>query len=78
MQNTVKAEVIEQTQKALSVDMVVSLTGLKKNYIYKLISQKKIPHYKPMGGRVYFKREDIENFIFRNRQAADYEAISPA
>ena len=63
-----------ETQKALSVDEAAAFTGLSKFYLYKLISRKKIPHYKPMGGRVFFKREELEAFIFRNRQGADYEA----
>ena len=62
-----------QTQRVLSVDAVSEITGLAKNYIYKLIHQRKIPFYKPLGGRVFFKQEEIEGFIFRNRQAASYE-----
>ena len=62
-----------QTQKALSVDEVAAFTGLKKNYIYKLVHEKRIPYYKPLGGRVFFKQNEIENFIFRNRQGAEYE-----
>jgi len=62
-----------QTQKVFSVDDAVAFTGLSKNYIYKLIYQKKIPFYKPMGGRVFFRQEELEGFIFRNRQNADYE-----
>jgi len=67
-----------QMEKVFSVEDVVELTGLKKNYIYKLIHQKRIPCYKPMGGRVFFKQEDLEAFIFRNRQGAEYEAGSHA
>ena len=62
-----------QTQKALSVDEAAAFTGLSKNYIYKLIHERKIPFFKPLGGRVFFKQEDLESFIFRNRQSADYE-----
>ena len=62
-----------QSQKALSVDEAAAFTGLSKNYIYKLIHQRKIPFFKPLGGRVFFKQEELESFIFRNRQAADYE-----
>jgi excisionase family DNA binding protein len=71
---------MEQTQKALSVDEAAEFTGLKKNYLYKLIYLKKIPHYKPAGrkGRVFFKQDELEGFIFRNRQAADYEAADHA
>ena len=65
---------MEQTQKPLSVSDAVLFTGYSKYYIYKLISQKKIPCFKPMGGRVFFKKEDLEKFIFRNRQ----EAVSRA
>ena len=65
-----------QTQKALSVDEASAFTGYSRNYLYKLIHQKRIPYFKPMGGRVFFKAEELENFIFRNRQGADYEAVS--
>jgi excisionase family DNA binding protein len=62
-----------QAQKALSVDEAAIFTGLSKGYIYKLIHQKKIPFYKPLGGRVFFKQDELEAFIFRGRQAAAYE-----
>ena len=65
-------------QKALGVKEAVVFTGLTRNYIYKLIHQKKIPHYKPTGGRVFFKQEELESFIFRNRQAASYEGRTDA
>jgi len=67
-----------QTQKALSVLEAAKITGLSRNYIYKLICQKKIPFYKPTGGRVFFKQEELDGFIFRNRQAADYEGRTNA
>jgi len=37
------------------------------------VSEKKIPHYKPEGGRILFSFADLEKFCFRNRQAAEYE-----
>jgi len=67
-----------QNQKALSVDQAAEFTGLKKNYLYKLIYLKKIPYYKPTGGKIFFKQEELEAFIFRNRQGADYEIASHA
>jgi excisionase family DNA binding protein len=63
-------------QKAFSMNAAAAFTGLSKNYLYKLVSQKKIPYYKPLGGRVFFRQEDLENFIFRNRQSADYERLA--
>ena len=62
-----------QAQKAFTVDEAATYTGLSRNYIYKLIHLKKIPCYKPLNGKVYFKPDELEEFLYRNRQAADYE-----
>jgi len=59
--------------KALTVDEAAVFMGLSKNYLYKLICKKKVPHYKPLGGRVFFKQDELEAFLFRNRQPASYE-----
>jgi excisionase family DNA binding protein len=65
---------IETTvQKPLNVTEAAEFLGLKPSYIYKLIHLGRIPHYKPTGGRVFFKQEELEQFIFRGRSAADYE-----
>jgi excisionase family DNA binding protein len=64
--------------KPLSIAEAASFTGLKPSYLYKLIHLKRIPHYKPTGGKVYFRREDLEAFIFRGRSSADYEVAEKA
>jgi excisionase family DNA binding protein len=70
---------MEHTQKvALSVAEAAEFLGLKKNYVYKLVHMKKIAYYKPLGGRVFFRPAELEAFLFRNRQGADYEGGSHA
>ncbi|AEF82642.1 helix-turn-helix transcriptional regulator [Leadbettera azotonutricia] len=64
---------MEAVQKPLDVDGAAQFTGLKKSYLYKLIHLGKIPCYKPTGGKVFFTQADLETFIFRGRQSADYE-----
>ena len=65
---------MEQIQKAVfTIDDAAAFTNLSKNYLYKLVYQRKIPHYKPMAGRLFFKPSELEVFLFRNRQSADYE-----
>ena len=64
---------MEMKQKPLSVTEAATYTGLSKTYLYKLIHLKKIPHYKPTGGKVFFKQEELDAFIFRGRVSADYE-----
>lgn len=61
------------SQKPLGVTEASDYWGLSKTYLYKLIHEKKIPCFKPNGGKVFFKQEDLDNYIFRNRVSADYE-----
>ena len=62
-------------EKVLSVTQAAEYLGYSKFYIYKLIHQKQLSHFKPAGlrGKVFFLQEDLEKFIFRNRQSATYE-----
>ena len=65
-------------EKALTVEEAAEFTGLSRNYLYKLVHTRRIPYYKPLNGRLYFKPTELEAFIFRNRQSADYEGASNA
>ncbi len=38
-----------------------------KSYLYKLTHTRRIPHYKPNGKMLYFKRADLEAWLLRNR-----------
>ena len=60
-------------KKILTIENVAEMLGVSKSYVYKLTSKRILPHYKPMGKVVYFKREDIEDWIFRNRMTTDEE-----
>jgi excisionase family DNA binding protein len=61
------------TDRPLTVEQAAEYTGYTKSYLYKLAFQKKVPHYKPEGGRILFSLTDLKAFCFRNRQAAEYE-----
>ena len=55
------------SKKVLTIEDVVTLTGLSRSYLYKLTSYHKIPHYRPRGKQLYFDREEVENWLKRNR-----------
>jgi len=57
----------------LSIDDAAHYTGLKKSYLYKLCSERKIPHYKNSGKMLRFKKEDLNEFQLRNRIKSLYE-----
>lgn len=62
----------------LSFEETVEYTGFSDSYLYKLTSGRKIPHYKPTGRKIFFKREEIDAWLLRNpiktSEALDIEA----
>jgi excisionase family DNA binding protein len=61
------------TDKPLTVEQAADFTGFSIAYVYKLVHLKKIPCFKPEGGKILFLLDDLKAFCFRNRQAAGYE-----
>jgi len=63
-----------ETQKpALNAVEAAAYLGFTKNYLHKLVHQKKIAYYKPLNGKLFFRVAELDAFLFRNRQAANYE-----
>lgn len=42
--------------------------NVSSSHLYKLTSTKHIPHYCPQGKKLYFKREELDSWLQRNRQ----------
>lgn len=66
------------TNQSISTSMVgiqkaSEITGYSVKYLYKLTSQKRIRHYKPQSGRIFFKVQDLEEFMCRGVVLADYD-----
>lgn len=57
------------TKEVLTLDECSIFTGYSKNHLYRLTSQRAIPFYKPMGGTIYFRKSEIENWLLQNRKA---------
>jgi excisionase family DNA binding protein len=64
---------IETVQRPLNLKQAAEFLGLKPSYIYNLVHFGKLAAYKPGGKILFFKQSDLEAYIFRNRQAADFE-----
>lgn len=43
------------------------------SHLYKLTSTKQIPHFCPQGKKLYFKREEMDTWLQRNRQSTTAE-----
>jgi len=62
-----------QTKELMSVKDLSEYLGMKESYIYKLTSNRKIPHYIPLGKMIYFKKSEIDQLILDNRVMSQSE-----
>lgn len=51
---------------------------LSQSHLYKLTSTSAIPHYKPNGKKIYFKRAEVDEWLLRNRSASTEEIETKA
>ena len=67
-----RIEKLLETQQAMQ-KQVLNLNDaciyleLSQSHLYKLTSTGSIPHYKPNGKKLYFKREELDTWLLRNR-----------
>lgn len=66
------------TKAVLTSKEAAMYLGIKPSYLYKLTMRGVLPHYKPLGKMNYFKREELEDWLQRNRvsTAAELEAAA--
>lgn len=65
-------------KEILTFDEASKLLGLSKSYLYKLTHLRQIPHYKPNGKKLYFKKSDLDSYRLRNRVLTDSEIQAQA
>jgi excisionase family DNA binding protein len=65
-------------KEALTIEEAAEYTGLSNGTLYVLVHQRRIPSYKPLGKKIYFKRTELDGFMFRNKRPADYEISEQA
>ena len=60
-------------KEILNVSEACEFLDYKRSYLYKLTHLRKIPHYKPNGKKIYFKKSELEELLLRNRVKTDSE-----
>ncbi len=66
------------TKDVLTLDEVAYYTGIGKSYLYKLTHRKEIPHYKPRGGKIFFNKAEVDQWLQKNRVTPDDELRAKA
>lgn len=75
---TTIAETSEAAKTTLTVNEAARFLQLSKDRVYALINQRKIPHYRNEGKRVYFDRAELETWLKSRRVATDEELLTKA
>ncbi|MDR1201980.1 MAG: helix-turn-helix domain-containing protein [Tannerellaceae bacterium] len=65
-------------KKATGIKDAMEFTGYSRAHLYRIIHLKKIPYYKPTGGKIFFRINELEEFISLGKIAAAHEALEKA
>ena len=57
----------------LNFDEASVYTGLSKSHLYKLTSTGGVPCYKPTGKKLYFNKEELDEWMLRNKKLSQDE-----
>jgi excisionase family DNA binding protein len=60
-------------KEVLSANEACVYLNVSISWLYKLTHLKKIPHYKPNGKLIYFKKSDLNIWLLRNRVSSQEE-----
>ena len=60
-------------KEVLNFNDACNYLDISASHLYKLTSQKSIPHFCPQGKKLYFKRAELDEWLQRNRQSSTDE-----
>jgi excisionase family DNA binding protein len=55
------------TKEVLNFVEACEFLNLSASYLYKLTSKQELPHYKPNGKKIYFRRGELQEWLLKNR-----------
>ncbi len=62
-------------KKAMTFEDVISYTGFKASYLYKLTSSFSIPYSKPRGGKLFFDKDEIDAWLLESNRIPTKEQL---
>jgi excisionase family DNA binding protein len=65
-------------KKVLSFKEGCKYCDISESSMYKHTSNGTVPYYKPHGKLIYFKREDLDNWMLQNRHSTSEELENEA
>jgi excisionase family DNA binding protein len=65
---------LDQNDKPMSVREVCKYLNITSSHIYKMTSLKIIPYHKPNGKLIYFRKSEIDEWVYRKRISSKNES----
>lgn len=60
-------------KEVLNFNDACKYLDISASHLYKLTSQKLVPHFCPQGKKLYFNRAELDEWLQRNRQSSTDE-----
>ena len=79
--NVIRKELAELKiikKDVLNFDEACKYLSVGSSHLYKLTSTHKIPCYQPNGKKLYFRRNELDDWVLRNRKTANDEIMQLA
>lgn len=57
-------------KEILTLEEASEYLQLSKSCLYKMTSNKEIPHYVPGGKKIYFKKEELDSWVLNSKVVA--------
>jgi len=70
-----RLEDISSRKEVMSINDLAAYTGWTTSYLYQLTRKRQIPFYRPSGKTIFFRRSEIEDWIFQHRVATGVELL---
>lgn len=69
MKNTLEyiEDLLLNQKSILNIDDLCRYTGLSKSWVYKKTASGQLPHYKPSGKILIFKKDEIDAWLLKNK-----------
>jgi excisionase family DNA binding protein len=62
----------------LNYERAADYLGISVNTLYSMVCNKKITCHKPSRKQIFFRREDLDAYAYRNKILADFEVNEKA
>jgi len=66
-------QLLQQDENPLSFSEAAQYLSVSKSHLYKLTHKNQITFFKPNNKLIYFKKADLNKYIFRNRKGSEME-----